>query len=71
MPIVNRIAALTDEMAAWRHDFHEHPELLYEVHRTAGERPSLTSGGALVDDGSISQVIGCGCHPPKTKEIAR
>ena len=33
MPIVNRIAALSDEMAAWRHDFHE---LLYEVHRTAG-----------------------------------
>ena len=36
MPIVNRIAALSDDMAAWRHDFHEHPELLYEVHRTAG-----------------------------------
>ncbi|MDE2362513.1 MAG: amidohydrolase [Hyphomicrobiales bacterium] len=36
MPIVNRIAALSDEMAAWRHDFHEYPELLYEVHRTAG-----------------------------------
>src|SRR5256714_3596116 len=36
MPIVNRIAALSDEMAEWRHDFHEHPELLYEVHRTAG-----------------------------------
>jgi len=36
MPIVNRIAALTDDMAVWRHDFHEHPELLYEVHRTAG-----------------------------------
>src|SRR5262249_10964369 len=36
MPIVNRIAALTDDMAAWRHDLHEHPELLYEVHRTAG-----------------------------------
>lgn len=36
MPIVNRIAALTDEIAAWRHDFHEHPELLYDVHRTAG-----------------------------------
>src|SRR5215469_10071688 len=36
MPIVNRIAALADDMAAWRHDFHEHPELLYEVHRTAG-----------------------------------
>jgi amidohydrolase len=36
MPIVNRIAALSDDMASWRHDFHEHPELLYEVHRTAG-----------------------------------
>ena len=36
MPIVNRIAALTDEIAAWRHDFHQYPELLYEVHRTAG-----------------------------------
>jgi amidohydrolase len=36
MPIVNRVAALSDEMAAWRHDFHEHPELLYDVHRTAG-----------------------------------
>src|SRR4029078_966634 len=35
MPIVNRIAALSDEMAAWRHDFHENPELLYEVHRPA------------------------------------
>jgi amidohydrolase len=35
MPIINRVAALSDEMAAWRHDFHENPELLYEVHRTA------------------------------------
>ena len=36
MPIVNRIAGMTDEIAAWRQDFHAHPELLYEVHRTAG-----------------------------------
>jgi len=36
MPIVNRIADIADDMAAWRHDFHENPELLYEVHRTAG-----------------------------------
>jgi amidohydrolase len=36
MPLVNRIAALADEIAVWRHDFHQHPELLYEVHRTAG-----------------------------------
>ena len=36
MPIINRIAAMHDEIAGWRHDFHAHPELLYEVHRTAG-----------------------------------
>ena len=36
MPVVNRIAAMADEITAWRHDFHEYPELLYEVHRTAG-----------------------------------
>ncbi|MBF9034756.1 amidohydrolase [Rhodobacterales bacterium HKCCE2091] len=36
MPIKNRFAELLPEITAWRHDFHEHPELLYEVHRTAG-----------------------------------
>jgi len=35
MPIVNRIAALHPEITAWRRDFHAHPELLYDVHRTA------------------------------------
>jgi amidohydrolase len=35
MPIVNRVADLQAEIAAWRHDLHAHPELLYEVHRTA------------------------------------
>ncbi len=36
MPIVNRIADLTGEIAEWRHDLHAHPELLYDVKRTAG-----------------------------------
>src|SRR5438132_4991193 len=35
MPIVNRIADLHDEIKAWRRDLHAHPELLYDVHRTA------------------------------------
>src|SRR5215475_12761958 len=35
MPIVNRIADLHREITAWRHDIHAHPELLYDVHRTA------------------------------------
>jgi amidohydrolase len=37
MPIVNRIAEFQPEIAAWRHDFHEHPELQYDVQRTAGK----------------------------------
>ena len=36
MPVKNRIAEMQPEIAAWRRDFHEHPELLFEVHRTAG-----------------------------------
>jgi hippurate hydrolase len=35
MPLVNRLAALTDEIKEWRHDLHAHPELMYDVHRTA------------------------------------
>jgi amidohydrolase len=35
MPIVNRIADLHSEITAWRRDIHAHPELLYDVHRTA------------------------------------
>ena len=35
MPIVNRIADLHDEITAWRRDIHAHPELQYDVQRTA------------------------------------
>jgi amidohydrolase len=35
MPIVNRIAALHEEVTAWRRDIHEYPELQFDVHRTA------------------------------------
>jgi amidohydrolase len=36
MPIINRVAAMQDEVAVWRRDMHANPEILYEVHRTAG-----------------------------------
>src|SRR4029078_5367591 len=36
MPIVNRGADLHDEIKSWRQDLHAHPELLFDVHRTAG-----------------------------------
>ena len=36
MPIVNRVADLHNEIKEWRRDFHAHPELRYDVQRTAG-----------------------------------
>jgi amidohydrolase len=35
MPIADRIAAMQAEVAAWRRDIHAHPEILFDVHRTA------------------------------------
>src|ERR1700742_324788 len=35
MPIINRVADLQPHIQAWRRDIHQHPELLYNVHRTA------------------------------------
>ena len=35
MPIVNRIAEFRDEMRAWRHDIHQHPETAFEEKRTS------------------------------------
>ena len=36
MPVRNRFAELVPEITAWRRDLHAHPELQYDVHRTAG-----------------------------------
>ncbi|MGR3758759.1 M20 aminoacylase family protein [Roseobacteraceae bacterium NS-SX3] len=35
MPVKNRIADFHDEVAAWRRDIHQHPEILYDTHRTS------------------------------------
>ena len=35
MPVINRIAAIHDDMTAWRRDIHAHPELGFEEERTA------------------------------------
>ncbi len=44
MPVKNRFAELLPEITAWRRDFHEHPELLFDVHRTAGKVAELLRG---------------------------
>src|SRR5262245_59804277 len=35
MPIVNRVAAMHEEVTGWRRDLHAHPEIGFEVDRTA------------------------------------
>jgi hippurate hydrolase len=35
MPILNRAAEMQEQVAAWRHEIHRHPELMFDVHRTA------------------------------------
>ncbi|MAV46296.1 MAG: amidohydrolase [Alphaproteobacteria bacterium TMED89] len=35
MPLINSLADHLDDIRAWRHEIHAHPELQYEVHRTA------------------------------------
>jgi hippurate hydrolase len=41
MPVLNRIAEFQPEMAGWRQDFHQHPELRFEEHRTAAQVAKL------------------------------
>jgi hippurate hydrolase len=36
MPVINRVADLHSDITAWRRDLHAHPELLFDVRRTAG-----------------------------------
>lgn len=36
MATINRLADLHDEITVWRRDLHEHPELLFDTHRTSG-----------------------------------
>lgn len=36
MPVKNRVAEMSETITEWRRDFHKHPEVMYDVHRTAG-----------------------------------
>ena len=44
MPIKNRFAELYPTIVKWRHDFHRHPELKYELPKTAGKVADLLRG---------------------------
>ena len=49
MPIINRVAEFHPEIVEWRRDFHRHPELDYDVHRTAGRVAELLRGFGVDD----------------------
>src|SRR6202049_5412813 len=73
MPIVNRIADLHGDITAWRRDIHAHPEILYDVHRTAA-----TVADKLKSFGCDEVVTGIGrtgvvgvIHGSKGQETAR
>jgi hippurate hydrolase len=55
MPVKNRFAEMLPEITGWRRDFHAHPELLFDVHRTAGRVADL-----LRDFGCDEVVTGIG-----------
>ncbi len=46
-PAPNAIAAIAEEAALWRRDFHAHPELGMETHRTAARVAELLQGFGL------------------------
>jgi hippurate hydrolase len=73
MPIVNRIADLHGDITAWRRDFHAHPELLYDVQRTAASvADKLKSFGCdeVVTGIGRTGVVGV-IHGSKGPETAR
>ena len=52
MPVQPRIAAFHDDLVAWRRDFHAHPELGFEEHRTSAiVAEKLESWGIEVERG--------------------
>ncbi len=55
MPVKNRIAEMQPEIAAWRRDLHEHPELMFDTHRT-----SATVAAKLREFGCDEVVEGIG-----------
>ncbi len=61
MPIRNRFAELHPEITAWRRDLHAHPELQYDLPRTAGivaEKLRLFGCDAVVEGVGRTGVVG-------------
>ena len=69
MPIRNRFAARLPDHAAWRRDFHAHPELGFDCHRTAAvvaEKLRAFGCDAVEEGIGVTGVVGLihGRHGP-------
>ncbi|MFL5177180.1 MAG: amidohydrolase, partial [Microvirga sp.] len=52
MTVLDRISGFADDLVAWRHDFHAHPEIGFEEERTAAiVAEKLASWGVAVHRG--------------------
>lgn len=49
MPVDTKIAAMTGEVSAWRRDFHQNPELMYDTHRTSARVVELLRAFGVED----------------------
>ncbi|GAB4261775.1 MAG: M20 aminoacylase family protein [Pararhodobacter sp.] len=61
MPVKNRLAEMHAEITEWRHDLHEHPELMYDLPRTSAlvaERLRGFGCDEVVTGIGISGVVG-------------
>ena len=58
MPVKNRLADLQGEIAAWRRDIHAHPELGFEVRRTAALAPRASAIAASIAASQIQRGLG-------------
>ncbi len=66
MPINPRIAAFHDDLITWRRDFHAHPELGFEEHRTSAiVAEKLASWGIEVERGLAGTGWSARCAPAR------
>ena len=72
MPVINRIAAIHDDMTTWRRDIHAHPELGFQEERTAAlVAEKLESFGIAVHRGlAQTGVVGVLEGAPGERAIA-
>ena len=71
MPLINRFADLHEEIAGWRRDYHRHPELQYDVNRTAADvAKKLRDFGCdeVVEGIGRTGVVGRGARRPPASQ---